>query len=154
MNTIFFSTVTFDEHFRFCLYVDSKDKNENVCWNWIGGIRKDGYGQFHFRKHTVAANRISYFIAYKIDPGENQVQHACNNKKCVNPRHLKLGDHSQNGKDYYLDGGLAGNSKIDFEIANKVRFLWSTGLYFQREIGEMFDITQGNVSRIINGETW
>ena len=38
------------------------------------------------------------------DPGELCVLHTCNNKRCCNPEHLKLGTHGENTAEAWRDG--------------------------------------------------
>ena len=33
-----------------------------------------------------------------------EILHECDNKRCVNPHHLKIGTHSENIKDYFSRG--------------------------------------------------
>lgn len=71
----------------------------NGCWFWRGSLRKDGYGRFRMNGKTVLAHRASYFLHYgKVKPGSD-VCHTCDNKACVNPEHLYLGDVSSNMRD-------------------------------------------------------
>jgi hypothetical protein len=69
------------------------------CLEWIGGRDKDGYGKFTIFHSTFRASRVAFFLYYGIDPGELLVLHRCDNPKCVNPRHLKLGTQSDNIRD-------------------------------------------------------
>lgn len=59
------------------------------CWNWLGGDRGEGYGQFFFKKKNHFAHRISYELSVgTIGPGL-QIDHLCRNRGCVNPLHLQ-----------------------------------------------------------------
>lgn len=46
------------------------------------------------------------------------------------------------------------NSKITLDIAEKIREMYKTGNFYQRELGEMFGIKQATVSRIILNQAW
>lgn len=89
--------------YRFWNKVDIKD-NINECWNWIAGIFITGYGVFHLgykdetKKTTVTirSNRMTYMLTKGDIPLDTEVQHLCNNRKCCNPYHLKLGNKSEN----------------------------------------------------------
>jgi hypothetical protein len=47
----------------------------------------------------VLAHRFSYALHYGVDPGDRLVCHTCDNPRCVNPKHLFLGDHRANNLD-------------------------------------------------------
>lgn len=37
--------------------------NERGCWEWIGGKRRDGSGQFSFQGRNILAHRFAYMIS-------------------------------------------------------------------------------------------
>lgn len=69
------------------------------CWNYIGGISSTGYGVFWDNGKNVNAHRAAYLLFVGIIPKGKWVLHKCDNKKCVNPKHLYLGDRAQNTLD-------------------------------------------------------
>lgn len=51
---------------RFWRFVKKTDN----CWEWLGHLDKDGYGQFSIKGHTVRAHRFSYeLLKGKIPEG-------------------------------------------------------------------------------------
>lgn len=94
-----------------------KKSKGNGCWIWTGSMRS-GYGAFKINGRTLGAHRVSYEIHNgKISKSDIVVMHTCDNKKCVNPRHLKLGDQSDNVQSAY-DNGLS--EKFTQRVANFV----------------------------------
>lgn len=70
------------------------------CWEWQRG-QPGCYGGFDFNGKQVAAHRVSYMLTHNVFlTPEECVLHKCDNRKCVNPNHLYIGDKKQNRKDF------------------------------------------------------
>ena len=80
------------------------------CWNWIRGLNTHGYGQIKIwdkdkkKRRFIGAPRISYETFVGPIPEDMQVLHTCDNRRCVNPKHLWLGTQAQNMSDMKAKG--------------------------------------------------
>jgi len=82
---------------RFLKFISNISESGCIEWN-DRGLRR-GYGRFYFYGKSIPAHRASYIIWKGVDPGKNLVCHSCDNRRCVNPDHLWLGNQSDNLKD-------------------------------------------------------
>ena len=59
------------------------------CWIWIGAVKPNGYGDFHFRNGHVSAHQAAYALHVGSVPDGLELDHLCRVRCCVNPRHLE-----------------------------------------------------------------
>lgn len=130
---------------------------ENDCWNWKGTYLATGYGGFHLKvngvKKFVRANRYAWINFRGEDPKENLVLHKCDNKACVNPNHLYLGDKKQNTKDaiergQHLTGDRCKNWIRTEGLVDRCNDLRRQG-YFYREIRAWLGISNTTLLKCI-----
>lgn len=72
-----------------------KKNKETGCWDWIGGLNRGDSGYPTFGKF-VYAHRYSY--EHYIGPIDErlEINHRCENTRCVNPDHLEAVTHLEN----------------------------------------------------------
>ncbi len=69
------------------------DKSEE-CWKWLASKKSEryGYGQLKIGGKNQGAHRVSYIIANGSIPEGMDIFHLCQNRWCVNPKHLQALD--------------------------------------------------------------
>ncbi len=86
----------------------SKVQITDSCWNWIGSQQGNGYGYLHNgtreKRNPIRVHRYSYEIHHGKIPNGLWVLHKCDNRLCVNPEHLFLGDRTDNMRDCAAKG--------------------------------------------------
>lgn len=84
-----------------------KVKKTNSCWVWTGSICH-GYGRIGFNGKNHLAHRISWLINGGNIPKNLWVLHKCNNRPCVKPGHLYVGNRIDNVNDAIKAGNFFG----------------------------------------------
>lgn len=127
------------------------------CWIWTAKRNDDGYGKILFDGKSVGAHRVSHEIYIGPIPGGMYVLHKCDQPRCVNPDHLRIGTHADNMADKVARnrnarncGEKAGNSKL---TEAKILAILSDRRT-QTEIAKYYGVTQAQISRIKRRETW
>lgn len=68
----------------------SKVEKTDTCWIWRGNVRnKKGYGAFSFLGKRYYPHRISFSLLKHILNPDLCIDHLCQNRLCVNPKHLE-----------------------------------------------------------------
>jgi hypothetical protein len=61
----------------------------DACWEWLGTLTSDGYGQMSVAGRSVQAHVLSYELNGGLIPDGLELDHLCRNRQCVNPAHLE-----------------------------------------------------------------
>ncbi len=130
------------------------------CWEWTGAKYPSGYGAFGWAYHQgfcQRAHRFSWEAHHEPIPLGFQVLHRCDNRACVNPNHLFLGDHASNMLDRNLKGRQArqlgecqGQHKLTEELVREIR----ESSQSDREWARQLSISHMTIGRARRGRTW
>jgi hypothetical protein len=116
------------------------------CWEWLGSIRKDGYGRWCFQNKTQLAHRVMFFVVKGSWP-KKKLDHTCRNRKCVNPDHTEDTTSAINNQR-----GL--KAKLTQEQVNLIRDSYTGArgerIYFMRKFG----ISSSQFGRIKLNQSW
>lgn len=86
------------QYFKKRITIDKK----TGCWNWNLSCDKNKYARCHLRRYPPIANyalkacRVSYLVFNGEIPEDLFILHHCDNRKCINPKHLHVGTHQDN----------------------------------------------------------
>jgi hypothetical protein len=127
------------------------------CWNWTGRVNDRGYGAISaFRKQTKA-HRVSWIVHFGPIPAGIHVLHRCDNRKCMNPRHLFLGSNAANMADKARKKRAWIPPSIrDFEprlTASQVEYIRSTDIA-GTELARQFGLTATAIYHIRAGRSY
>lgn len=143
---------------RFWSKVDVRGPDD--CWEWKGRPTKYGYGVLGVGPKVRRAHRVSWVIEHGSLSDEDHVLHRCDNRICVNPRHLWLGDNAANvadrvakGRSGTVDSELHHAAKLTRSDVRRMRSLIEQG-YRQVDLADQFNVSQATVSRVKRRAIW
>lgn len=144
---------TLDE--RFWEKVDRCGPDE--CWEWQGAKGSGGYGHISDGGKLRSAHRVSYELSVGPVPEGMCVCHRCDNRPCVNPRHLFAGTHQDNMDDMARKGRNAqpkGEAKPNAKLTDAdVRAIRSSPKP-KKSLAEKYDIDLGTIYKIKARQAW
>lgn len=128
------------------------------CIPWTGWIDPDGYGR---TRRDGRSKQITHIVLEAVGrpvPAGMCACHSCDNRACVNPRHLWIGTHTENlsdrdGKRRQAFGERNGRAKLTEADVRAIREFRSIGLT-QQAIADRFGVSQFTVSAILLGKVW
>ena len=82
------------------------EKLSNGCWMWKGAKMWKGYGHARVKGRVVRVHRLVYQLTRGPIPLGLRVLHTCDERACVNPEHLFLGNDRDNTRDAMHKGRL------------------------------------------------
>lgn len=128
---------------------------ESGCWIWMRSTRGPlEYGQITLDdRYQTGAHRVAYEVFVGPIPDGKMVCHTCDVPSCCNPAHLFVGSGKDNAQDAvrkgrWNPGRVGGKPKLTNEQRRQIAAMKGNGM-LQRDIGEMFGITQVRVSQIM-----
>ena len=121
--------------------------NEKGCWVWSYYIGKSTYPVFRRKGKMMKAAKYFYERDKGAVPKGLVLDHLCRNRKCVNPKHLEVVTYATNNQ-------RGNQAKLMDKDIKKIRKLYKSKDYKQTTLGKMFDVGQGQISRIVNHQAW
>jgi hypothetical protein len=133
---------------RFWLHVDKRGPDD--CWEWTASLQEKGYGQFNIGNDVIVrAHRFAYELKY--GPTDKKVLHSCDNRKCVNLRHLFTGTQLDNMRDMTEKGRR--HSRLS-EIQVRSVKLYKLNGWTNRKIAEHFCVSVSAIQATTSGRNW
>lgn len=127
------------------------------CWLWIAKARLREYGSFMAWKRPQYAHRIAYALVRGDLRLGDHVLHECDTPLCCNPKHLFIGNHTDNMRDKAekgrcnaAKGSASGAAKID--EATALAIFTDPGSVM--EVARRYGVKHHTVYSIREGITW
>lgn len=146
--------------------IDFEINNETGCFICIShapgkrGYPRSGRGAKTRPLHRLVYEFYNGKITKKLKQQKIMVLHSCDNKMCINPKHLRLGTVvKDNAKDAKINnriprGENRSNAKLSRESIIIIRDMYENQGLSQRDIAKFFEVSSGCISDIIRGKSW
>jgi len=131
-----------------------------TCWLWTAGTNH-GYGFFGIRKDgklkLFYAHRLSWLLHKGSVPDEMCVLHTCDNRLCVNPKHLFLGTKRDNALDKlykgrHIKGSQVWSSKLVETQVVEIKRQRQTRTI--ESLANEYGVSRHTIMNICAGRTW
>lgn len=140
--------------------LDAEWSEDCIIWPFVRD--RNGYGKLRYEDRCRSANQV---ILEKTvgpaPPDKPMALHACSKGHlgCCHPKHLIWGNQPQN-MEHMVEAGTScrgerqNHAKLTVRDVNRIRLLGNQGDILQRELAEMFGVSQGAISGIVNRTRW
>jgi hypothetical protein len=114
-------------------------------------------GKDDTKLHSVSRLVAKHFIPNPMNKSEvNHLDGDVENNRVENLEWVSSKENIQHkinqlGKDHR--GSKNGMAKLNLEQVEKIKQLYNSG-YKQKQLGEMFNLTQGKISKVVNGKSY
>jgi hypothetical protein len=131
------------------------------CWEWQRTRNNHGYGLLTVAKRSVYAHRLAFVLAGNELVDGLDLLHSCDNPRCINPDHLRVGTRSENMRECHARGrsripkprmiGMSnGSAKLTTAQVAEARRRAGAG-ESQRAIAVDLGVSQSQISNIVLG---
>lgn len=137
---------------------------DNGCWLWTASVTAQGYGQINCGRKPTRAYVVSWILYRGPIPDGLCVLHNCpgkHNKLCVNPSHLKLGDHRENALDAVKQGVILGqrgqechSAKLTEAQVRDILRRYAAGDHRITALGKEFGVSKHQIFMIVSRRKW
>lgn len=135
----------------------ARTKQNGDCLEWTGPLNRFGYGV----NGRVLAHRMAYFLSSGSLCLDDCVMHSCDNRKCINPQHLRAGSHAENMADMREKGRRKGintgerngRAALTQDAAEQIRRERQRGVML-KELAARYGVGLSTISRVSRGENW
>lgn len=132
------------------------------CWGWKAYHSPTGYAitSYPRERRPLAVHRLSYMLANNLTeiPKGLLVRHKCNNRACINPKHLLLGTYKDNHDDAvrsgrWTRGHKQGQTSLYAKDIRRIRAMRKRNMSLS-DIAVKFGVGKTAICNITTGRNW
>ena len=138
------------------------------CKEHTGAINPGGYGVVRHEGKSQLAHRVAYCEFHGIPIARIKglaIRHECDNRRCVEPLHLRVGTQADNVHDMMRrkrhrytplparSGTAHASAKLDYQKVREIRAAYAQGAK-QRNLDRKYGVSQSLISYVVNNKGW
>lgn len=132
------------------------------CIEWQKALTRAGYGVKRVGDKNLYAHRLAYCADRGIDISAikgKEILHDCDNPKCINPQHLRLGTHADNmgamaTRGRSKRGETHPISKLTEADVLAIRAAYARGERHPRKMAKQYDVNYYTIMSVAKGKLW
>ena len=132
------------------------------CIEWKQGRSRAGYGVKRIGNKNIYAHRLAYCEDRCLTLSairDHVIMHTCDNPKCVNPNHLRLGTHADNMADKAARGraprgGKHWKAKLSAADVLAIRNTYSREKRNSKHLAQQYGVNRYTIINIAKRKIW
>lgn len=138
--------------------IDHAKYAQEACLRWPFRLEHTGYGSLLFRGASTTAHRAMCILAHG-EPADQELEaaHSCNNRWCVNPKHLRWATAQENAQDRNEHGTMLIGERNPQHVLteDQVREIRAyEGREILRRVAAIYGVSICTVHRIWQRKAW
>lgn len=130
-----------------------------TCWIYKGKRESKGYGRFNHNGREIMAHKFIYETFFGPIPKGKVCRHTCDNRKCVNPKHIQIGTQKENMQDMVnrgrsMTGEKNNKSKLTVDQVVEIKSKYKYRVYSYDKLAKEYGVNKTSIAKIINGKHW
>lgn len=128
--------------------------DDERCWEWQHTTLESGYGQIVVNHVFQRAHRVAWMLTHGRST-DLFILHSCDNRKCVNPRHLREGTNQDNMRDMVERGRSKAPRarQMNEETVRQVKEWFQQGVAV-KDVAAQLGVSRSILTNIRTGRTW